>query len=89
MTTDHTTRRACTSSTKYTSDEVRFFLGLVMGRRWCPGPGLGWVGPTGPARLTDYWYDRPLSRPARKFFRGSAGARPGPSNFLRMGRDPA
>ena len=46
-----------------------------MGRRWWPGPGLGWAGPTGPARLTNVRYDRPLPGPARQIYRGSAAAR--------------
>jgi len=47
-----------------------------MGRRWWPGPGLGWAVPTGPARLTNVRYDRPLPGPARQIYRGSAAARP-------------
>ena len=73
-----------------------------MGRRWWAGPGLGRPGPASPVRPSiSYIMGRGLARPikfqlggprpgpARRIFRGWAAARPGPSNFQRMGRGPA
>ena len=75
---------------------------LVMGQRWWAGPGLGRPGPASPVRPSiSYIMGRGLARPikfqlggprpgpARRIFRGWAAARPGPSNFQRMGRGPA
>ena len=88
MTTDHTTRCACTSSTKYTSDEVAIYQGLS----WADSgaPARGWAGLGRPVRPGSPIFSMIGRCPAQpvNFVRGSAEARPGPSNFLRMGRDP-
>ena len=58
--------------------------GLVMGRRWRAGLGLGRAGPASPARPINVLYDEPRPGMAPQMFRGCAAARPGPSNFQGM-----
>ena len=51
--------------------------------------GWSWAEAGGPARPINFLYDGPRFGPARHILIWWAAARPGPSNFQRMGRGPA
>ena len=59
--------------------------GLVMGRRWWAGPGLGLAGPAGSGRPINFWYDGPRPGPGHQILIWWATARPGPAHQIFRG----